>query len=544
MKIVGLGKCVCVFIRSGRNNSGSYETVYFRISGEKTRGKKRMEEKKMKKIREKVTTAKKKEATTYISAILIFICAVAISLGVFLVGVQNSIEKSSGKTLMTNVSRQSEHIRAILDIHYGYLNGIAQEMGESEELLSEENLRMLSALSEKAELERVAIIEADGTAHYDNGVEKNVSARRYFKEGMNGKETLSDPLESSVDEETRVVLGVPIWKEGKVEGVLGGSYNVTTLSRMLFNDFFDGVGYTLICTGDGEIIAYDGDPSYHKITYGDNFFEFYKGKTLLGGASLENVKEDFLSGTDGLMKMRNGNDYKSDQYLAYTTLGMNDWMICYVIPVSEAQKSYAFIQRYELIFTVGFILMVFALFLYVLHRNRTANEQLLHVAQTDGLTGVLNKKSTEGRINEILQENPNESATFVIMDVDFFKEVNDRYGHITGDRVLNEFGQQLQNHFREGDIIGRIGGDEFVVLMRKTEMREGAVARVRSLIEKMENLKFPEMNGENVTISVGISFATEYGNCYEQLYKTADAALYETKQAGRNGYHIYQGKKE
>ena len=498
----------------------------------------------MKKIREKVTTAKKKEATTYISAILIFICAVAISLGVFLVGVQNSIEKSSGKTLMTNVSRQSEHIRAILDIHYGYLNGIAQEMGESEELLSEENLRMLSALSEKAELERVAIIEADGTAHYDNGVEKNVSARRYFKEGMNGKETLSDPLESSVDEETRVVLGVPIWKEGKVEGVLGGSYNVTTLSRMLFNDFFDGVGYTLICTGDGEIIAYDGDPSYHKITYGDNFFEFYKGKTLLGGASLENVKEDFLSGTDGLMKMRNGNDYKSDQYLAYTTLGMNDWMICYVIPVSEAQKSYAFIQRYELIFTVGFILMVFALFLYVLHRNRTANEQLLHVAQTDGLTGVLNKKSTEGRINEILQENPNESATFVIMDVDFFKEVNDRYGHITGDRVLNEFGQQLQNHFREGDIIGRIGGDEFVVLMRKTEMREGAVARVRSLIEKMENLKFPEMNGENVTISVGISFATEYGNCYEQLYKTADAALYETKQAGRNGYHIYQGKKE
>ena len=174
----------------------------------------------MKKNREKATTVKKKEATTYISAILIFICAVAVSLGVFLIGVQNSIERSSGKTLMTNVSRQSEHIRAILDIHYGYLNGIAQEMGESEDLLSEENISMLTALSERAELERVAIIEADGTAHYDNGLEKNVSARRYFKEGMNGKETLSDPLESSVDEETRVVLGVPIWKDGKVEGVL------------------------------------------------------------------------------------------------------------------------------------------------------------------------------------------------------------------------------------------------------------------------------------------------------------------------------------
>ena len=498
----------------------------------------------MKKGSEKVTTAKKKEATTYISAILIFICAVAISLGVFLIGVQNSIEKSSGKTLMTNVSRQSEHIRAILNIHYGYLNGIAQEIGKAEKLLSEENMSMLISLSERAELERVAIIEPDGTAHYDNGAEKNVSARRYFKEGMNGKETLSDPLESSVDEETRVVLGVPIWKDGKIEGVLGGSYNVTTLSRMLFNDFFDGVGYTLITTGDGEIIAYDGDPSYHKITYGDNFFEFYKEKTLLGGASLKNVRQDFTSGTDGLMKMRNGNDYKSDQYLAYTNLGMNDWMICYVIPVSEAQKSYAFIQRYEMIFTVGFILMVFVLFLYVLYRNKSANERLLYAAQTDGLTGAYNKRSTEEKINEILRTNPGETDTFVIMDVDHFKEVNDTYGHITGDSVLSQFGHLLQNHFREGDVVGRIGGDEFVVLMRKTEMKEGAVARIQSLVEKMEHLNFPEMNGEHVTISVGISFAPESGNSYEELYKNADTALYETKQTGRNGYHVYQKKEE
>lgn len=498
----------------------------------------------MGKIRKnKVQGVQKKEATTYISILLIFICAVAVSLGIFLISVQNSIEESSGKTIMTNVSRQSEHIRSILDIHYGYLNGIAQEMGKSENLLSEENLDMLDSLCEKTVLERVALIEADGTAHYDNNVVKNVASRRYFKEGMQGKETLSDPLESSVDEETRVVLGVPVWMNGKVAGVLGGSYNVTTLSRMLFNDFFDGVGYSLITTSDGEIIAYDGDPSYHKITYGDNFFEFYKEKTLLGGSSLKDVREDFTTGTDGLMKMRNGNDYRSDQYLAYTSLGMNDWMICYVIPVSEAQKTYAFIQRYEMIFTAAFIIMILLLVLYILHRNNSANEKLIQAAQTDGLTGIYNKKSTEEKINEILRDNPDETDTFVIMDIDYFKEVNDRYGHITGDKVLKKFGEVLQNHFREGDIVGRIGGDEFVVLMRKTEMKEGAVGRVKSLVEKMQELPFPEMEGKNVTISVGISFAPECGRCYTDLYQTADSALYETKQAGRNGYHVYQAKK-
>ena len=131
----------------------------------------------------------------------------------------------------------------------------AKEIGKSEELVSDENMEMLISLEEETALERTALIEADGTAHYDNGAEKNVSSRRYFKEGMEGKETLSDPLESSVDKETRVILGVPVWKNGKVIGVLGGSYNVTALSRMLFNDFFEDVGYTLITTSDGEIIA-------------------------------------------------------------------------------------------------------------------------------------------------------------------------------------------------------------------------------------------------------------------------------------------------
>lgn len=199
---------------------------------------------------------KKNEITEYVAAALIFVCAVAVSLGIFLVCTQNSIERNSQKVIKTNVSRQSEHIKAILDIHYGYLRGIAKEIGKSEELVLDENMEMLISLEEETALERTALIEADGTAHYDNGAEKNVSSRRYFKEGMEGKETLSDPLESSVDKETRVILGVPVWKNGKVIGVLGGSYNVTALSRMLFNDFFEDVGYTLITTNPANNISF------------------------------------------------------------------------------------------------------------------------------------------------------------------------------------------------------------------------------------------------------------------------------------------------
>lgn len=281
----------------------------------------------------------------YITAIFVFICAVAASLGVFLVEVQRSIDQNSQVTMANNVSRQSDHILSILDIHYGFLNGIADKMGKSEDLLSDENMDMLVSVCDNTDFERTALIEADGTSHYDNGAVKNVAERLYFKEAIRGKETLSDPLESSVDQETRVILSVPVYQNGKVVAVLGGSYNVTALSRMLFDDIFDGAGYSLIVTMEGEIIAYDGEPAYHKITYGDNFFEFYDSKTLLGVNELQDVKADFAVGRDGLIKMRNGTDTSSDQYLSYTRLGMNDWMICYVIPVSAAQKSFDFIKR-------------------------------------------------------------------------------------------------------------------------------------------------------------------------------------------------------
>lgn len=148
-------------------------------------------------------------------------------------------------------------------------------------------------MAENTDFERTALIETDGTAHYDNGAEKNVSQRYYFQEAIQGNETLSDPLESSIDKETRVILGVPVYQNGNVIAVLGGSYNVTALSRMLFNDVFDNSGYSLIVNQLGEIIAYDGDPAYHKITYGDNFFKFYERKNLLSNATLQNVRQDF-----------------------------------------------------------------------------------------------------------------------------------------------------------------------------------------------------------------------------------------------------------
>ena len=480
-------------------------------------------------------------AFNYITAILIFICAMTVSLSIFLVKVQNSIDTNSQNIMTSTVSHQSDHVLSILQIHYGFLNSIADKMGKSSSLLSDGNMKLLVSMAENTDFERTALIEADGTAHYDNGAEKNVAQRRYFQEAMQGKETLSDPLESSIDQEMRVILGVPVYQNGNVIAVLGGSYNVTALSRMLFNDVFDDSGYSLIINQNGEIIAYDGDSAYHEITYGDNFFKFYEHKNLLSDDTLKKIRLDFKNEKDGTVRLQTASTSDAAQYLSYTKLGMNGWMICYVIPVADAQNSYDFIKSDESILLGIFLILVLLLVLYIIRTNRKQNEELIRTAELDGLTGAYNKRATEAYINKILTQMPDEKGTFVILDVDKFKDVNDRYGHAAGDMVLHELAKTFFRHFRKDDIIGRIGGDEFVIYMRNTESKEIASARVKNLIENVRSLPFEEMNGNHVTISVGIAFVPEAGNCYMDLYKNADTALYETKQNGRDGYHVYIG---
>lgn len=124
------------------------------------------------------------------------------------------------------------------------------------------------------------------------------------------------------------------------------------------------------------------------------------------------------------------------------------------------------------------------------------------------------------------------------MDVDKFKEVNDVYGHTVGDAVLHTFGELLNRQFRENDIVGRIGGDEFIVLMWNVSSREAVRSKAEKLLEETKKLAFAEMDGKGITISIGIALYPEHGNTYMELYRIADQALYETKRGGRNGYTI------
>jgi len=212
---------------------------------------------------------------------------------------------------------------------------------------------------------------------------------------------------------------------------------------------------------------------------------------------------------------------------------INNWMLCYAVPEKTAQQSYDFIEHYEIIFMAVFVILVILLVLYIVHENYRGNQELMKYAQTDALTGLYNKETTKLRTDEILSTDKDMIHAFLILDMDCFKQINDGYGHAVGDIVLQKFGQLLRDIFREDDIVGRIGGDEFVVVMKNIKMKEMAIAKAEELLTKTQQYEIKELNGSAISISIGIAMAPEDGDCYMDLYKRADQALYQAKRSGK-----------
>ena len=342
---------------------------------------------------------------------------------------------------------------------------------------------------------------------------------------MQGKQSLSDPLESSVDQQTRVILCVPIFRDKQVIGVVGGSYNVTKLGNMLFDDLFEGQGKSFIVDQDGNLITRDKEyTKKHNINTVDNLFDVCDQKK---------IKTDFKNQKSDLIQVQTKKN--ESLYLAYSPLKINDWMICYIVPVHVAQESYTFITHYETLLATFLGLIVLSLMIYLAHSNSRENKYLIHLSEIDPLTSVYNKETTQKLIDQKIKQN--EHFCFLILDVDEFKSVNDNYGHAVGDIVLKKLGNLFKNHFRQTDIVGRIGGDEFIILIQDENIAE---SRIQSLLQKVNELKIEELKDFKLSISIGIAFAPKDGTTFMELYRHADQALYQTKRTGKNNYKIYK----
>lgn len=167
---------------------------------------------------------------------------------------------------------------------------------------------------------------------------------------------------------------------------------------------------------------------------------------------------------------------------------------------------------------------------------------LLAAAQVDVLTGIYNRSALEQNIRRYLSRESPVGSLFMI-DLDNFKRVNDTLGHQAGDNLLADVARGICHVFREEDIVGRIGGDEFCVFAVGLRGHKAVSECARRLIRTTCSTRsLGDGTSFQTTLSIGIAICPEYGQDYETLYEHSDIALYLAKRGGKNMYRIYSGE--
>ncbi|MHC1723567.1 MAG: diguanylate cyclase [Aminipila sp.] len=173
-----------------------------------------------------------------------------------------------------------------------------------------------------------------------------------------------------------------------------------------------------------------------------------------------------------------------------------------------------------------------------IEEEKRAFNTLLEKVNTDSLTGLCNKVSTRESISHLLTEKSRQTHAMIMIDIDNFKQINDTYGHDYGDVVIVSIAEQMKKVFRNTDILGRIGGDEFLICMIDVSDVTKVVERF-TMLRKNLSLLYSNQ-GKDIKISLSAGIVMIYGTQeFGDLYHFADVALYCAKENGKDQYCVY-----
>lgn len=332
----------------------------------------------------------------------------------------------------------------------------------------------------------------------------------------------------------KVVFGVvtPAVLANKT-GVLVSSYNIEELYSLLENELMDRSSEIGILNQQGEVIVGKNMDDFQL-----NIFDvFLQYDIPFSNNSPNGMRQDFAKGISGFSSYSvNG----MERYCSYAPMEFNDWYIIAMVEESVLRNNSAALKHYGTQLTLELILIMAALLLIITftrHKEQNRIQSVLQdLAMFDGLTHVYNRATAESKIANYL-EGAGKAKTHVlfIMDIDNFKMLNDNFGHIFGDFVLKEFAQRLKTLSAKQDIVGRIGGDEFIVLVKNCSDFTRLQEKAREIIT---NFCVTTDTGVNqpISISLGVALFDTDGRTFMELYKHADDALYRAKNQGKSQF--------
>lgn len=284
-----------------------------------------------------------------------------------------------------------------------------------------------------------------------------------------------------------------------------------------------------------ENILFEWDVKEDKIEFSETWNRLFKyppafqsmNKILRDGDYFH--PDDFPLFSDQMTKLKEGSNYEVEDVRISVAGGYYIW--CRIRATAIRGQDGSLEKIYGIILKID--------------KEKKAEEHMQREAERDSLTKLLNKKTARRRSEEYLSRIAEGTpCAMMIIDLDNFKYVNDHYGHLFGDTVLMKVSKAISKLFRDQDIVARIGGDEFMVLMRGINDRTILENRCLRLLNVLTGLFRNEDQRLPISCSIGVAVSPENGVAYYDLFNKADQALYQVKSKGKNSFAFYENIEE
>ena len=454
-----------------------------------------------------------------------------------LINYNKTMQTSSRTKALDRVSRQAVSVAGYYKGLYEGMVGAADAVGDylmiQEDLFSEDSVELLNQLVKHSGLLNAYIVKSDRTAIDANG---NTYVEINNSEAFRSLLGTKDNTVSYLDEKGRPVLMIsaPIRTENNWRGNLIMEYRADRIAKQMDSTAYS---YALVYINGliGEV--YGSESGLFKV--GDNLTEVAETLKFDEG-SAATFFQSIAAGRAGTVHVTNGKGVSC--HMCYQPIGKIGASIIVIIQDDqinrsineENQETRSMIMK--VLISIG-IFVALIIIIYIINRVSFTKEsmELQNKAETDLLTELLNKISTENKIKEYLEGDGREKTSMMcVLDIDNFKKINDTMGHAFGDEVLATLGKRIRAEFRVTDIIGRTGGDEFIIFLK--DLKDDAViereaGRVAGFFKDFTVGTYTKYSP---TASIGAAIFPRDGSDYESMYKAADTALYKAKKRGKN----------
>lgn len=417
---------------------------------------------------------------------------------------------------------------------------------DNQNVLNTENLKTVRELKKIDYIYSSYLVDVSGTAMNHQGDTVDLKDNQFVKDTLKtGKQGCSQLTYGVNGEKAVIYIGVPVLDDNQVLTGMGLiAVKVSIFSEDISESKIMGKSTCMLIDEEG-IVADSYNGQMTKLKEIEDLFTYLEDAKYPGREGYTKIRNEIA------VKKTNQQEFEKDgkrYYITYTPVKSIDG---YFTAIYEYDYVYGVALKIDQDsnYMVAVIVMVFLMFfitLFVIHRivkkqAENKNKELEEKAEIDALTTLYNKAATEKYIRDYLEnEGKNARSILFIVDVDKFKSINDTKGHAFGDLVLSTIGKKISSEFRATDIVGRIGGDEFLVFLKHIPNHEIEVKEAEKIVNFFRELEPGDYVKTKVTASIGGAVYPDDAEDFETLFKAADEAVYKTKERGRDGYSFYE----